>query len=64
MARYDGGAYAQKILEGDIHWHNAQALGLVGKDETKDPNNEHHMWARNKVAKRFIYAFMYGAGDA
>jgi len=63
MARYDGGAYAQKILEGDIHWHNAQALGLVGKDETKDPNNEHHMWARNKVAKRFIYAFMYGAGD-
>lgn len=64
MARYDGGSYAQKILEGDIHWHNAQALGLVGKDEVKDPNNEHHMWARNKVAKRFIYAFMYGAGDA
>lgn len=64
MARYDGGSYAKKILEGDIHWHNAQALGLVGKDEIKDPNNEHHMWARNKVAKRFIYAFMYGAGDA
>lgn len=63
MAKYDGGSYAQKILEGDIHWHNAQALGLVGKDEVKDPANEHHMWARNKVAKRFIYAFMYGAGD-
>lgn len=63
MARYDAGQYAHKILEGDIHWHNAQALGLVGKDEVKDPNNEHHMWARNKVAKRFIYAFMYGAGD-
>jgi len=63
MARYDAGQYAHKILAGDIHWHNAQALGLVGKDEVKDPNNEHHMWARNKVAKRFIYAFMYGAGD-
>ena len=63
MARYDGGSYAQKILEGDIHWHNAQALGLVGKDEVKDLENEHHMWARNKIAKRFIYAFMYGAGD-
>lgn len=58
MARYDGGTYAQKILSGDIHWHNAQALGLVGKDAVKDPNNEHHMWARNKVAKRFIYAFL------
>lgn len=64
MARYDGGQYAQKILEGDIHWHNAQALGLVGKDEVKNPDDPHHMWARNKVAKRFIYAFMYGAGDA
>lgn len=64
IAKYDGGLYASKILEGDIHWHNAQALGLVGRDERKDPNNEHHMWARNKVAKRFIYAFMYGAGDA
>lgn len=58
LARYDGGAYASKILEGDIHWHNAQALGLVGQDEVKDPENAHHMWARNKVAKRFIYAFL------
>lgn len=63
LARYDGGAYAQKILAGDIHWSNAQLLGLVGKDEKKDPNNPHHMWARNKVAKRFIYALNYGAGD-
>ena len=58
LARYDGGAYARKILEGDIHWHNAQALGLVGKDEVKNPDDPHHMWARNKVAKRFIYAFL------
>ena len=63
LAKYDGGAYAHKILNGDIHWANAQSLGLVGKDEVKDPNNPHHMWARNKVAKRFIYALNYGAGD-
>ena len=63
MARYDGGAYAKKILEGDINWANAQALGLVGADEEKDPENPYHMWARNKVAKRFIYALNYGAGD-
>lgn len=63
MARYDGGAYARKILEGDIHWANAQALGLVAEGEKKDPENPYHMWARNKVAKRFIYALNYGAGD-
>lgn len=63
MARYDGGEYAKRILEGDIHWANAQALGLVQHDERKDPDNPHHMWARNKVAKRWVYGFLYGAGD-
>lgn len=47
MARYDGGAYAQILLNGDIHTENQKAAGLPTR------NN----------AKTFIYAFLYGAGD-
>lgn len=47
MARYDGGAYAKVLLEGDIHTANQQAAGLPTRDN----------------AKTFIYAFLYGAGD-
>lgn len=48
MARYDGGEYAKVILEGDIHSVNQAAAGLPTRDN----------------AKTFIYAFLYGAGDA
>lgn len=48
IARWDGGAYADVILNGDIHTMNQQAAGLPTR------NN----------AKTFIYAFLYGAGDA
>lgn len=48
MARYDQGAYGRIILEGDIHTENQKAAGLSTRDS----------------AKTFIYAFMYGAGDA
>lgn len=48
MAMYDGGAYGEIILNGDIHTANQQAAGLPTR------NN----------AKTFIYGFLYGAGDA
>jgi hypothetical protein len=48
MALYDGGAYVKVILEGDIHTANQEAAELPDRDR----------------AKRFIYAFLYGAGDA
>jgi DNA polymerase I-like protein with 3'-5' exonuclease and polymerase domains len=48
MAPYDKGAYADVILNGDIHTHNQQKAGLPTR------NN----------AKTFIYGFLYGAGDA
>lgn len=48
MARYDDGAYAKTILEGDIHTANQQAAGLPTRND----------------AKTFVYALMYGAGDA
>lgn len=48
MHEYDGGAYANVILNGDIHQHNMEKAGLATR------NN----------AKTFIYGFLYGAGDA
>ena len=48
LARWDGGAYGQEILSGDIHTANQTAAGLPTRDQ----------------AKTFIYALLYGAGDA
>lgn len=48
MYPYDKGEYAHEILNGDIHTKNQLAAGLPTR------NN----------AKTFIYAFLYGAGDA
>ncbi|WP_159953217.1 DNA polymerase [Rhizobium sp. 18065] len=61
MAPFDGGAYADIVVNGDIHWENAQALGLVPRGTKRDKHNKVHEDAR-AVAKRFIYAFLYGAG--
>lgn len=47
MSKYDGGAYADVILNGDIHTVNQQAAELPTRDN----------------AKTFIYGFLYGAGD-
>jgi DNA polymerase I-like protein with 3'-5' exonuclease and polymerase domains len=48
MAMYDGGAYGELILKGDVHKANQLAAGLPTRDN----------------AKTFIYGFLYGAGDA
>lgn len=48
MAAYDGGAYGELILKGDVHKANQLAAGLPTRDN----------------AKTFIYGFLYGAGDA
>jgi DNA polymerase-1 len=47
MARYDGGAYGEALLNGDIHTTNMLAAGLTSRPQ----------------AKTFIYGFLYGAGD-
>lgn len=53
MAKYDDGAYARTVLEGDVHSITQQALiefvgeGKKGRD----------------TAKTWYYAFLYGAGD-
>ena len=48
MAHWDGGEYGKLVCEGDVHTANQQAAGLPTRDN----------------AKTFIYAFLYGAGDA
>lgn len=47
LYRWDKGAYAHEILNGDIHTANQMAAGLATRNE----------------AKTFIYAFLYGGGD-
>lgn len=61
-APFDEGKYAETVLNGDIHWVNGQAAGII-KFEIRDKHNEDHEKARG-IAKTFIYAFLYGAGDA
>ena len=47
MANWDNGDYANVVLDGDIHTVNQEAAGLPTR----------------ALAKRFIYAFLYGCGD-
>jgi len=47
MAAYDGGSYANVVLEGDVHTTNMEAAGLTERSQ----------------AKTFIYGFLYGSGD-
>lgn len=59
---FDGGQYAETVLNGDIHWVNGIAAGIC-PDEPRDKHNEHHE-ERRAASKRFIYSFLYGGGDA
>ena len=61
LGKYDNGEYSKAILEGDIHWENAKAFGLI-KDVAQDKGNPEHKAARNQ-AKGAIYALIYGAGN-
>ncbi len=66
LAHYMGDPeYTRQILEGDIHWYNVQLMGLVPKGTARDKDGPQHVLHdlfRN-VAKTFIYALIYGAGD-
>lgn len=62
LAPYDGGAYAREVVEGDVHWVNVLALGLMPIGTVRDKHNPDHEAARDK-SKTWVYAFLYGAGD-
>jgi len=47
MAKYDDGAYAQEVVNGDVHSKTQELAGLPTR----------------ATAKTFIYGFLYGSGD-
>ena len=47
LSQWDEGSYAKTIVDGDIHTANQEAAGLSTRDESK----------------KFIYMWLYGAGD-
>ena len=48
IAKFDGGKYADIVVNGDIHTTNQKLAGLETRDQSK----------------RFLYAWLYGAGVA
>jgi DNA polymerase I-like protein with 3'-5' exonuclease and polymerase domains len=64
LAAFDDGAYAATFANagaGDTHWSSALALGLVPVSTARDKQSRVHEVIR-EGAKRFRYAFLYGAG--
>ena len=55
--------WQHELLNGDVHWKNAQSFGLVPEGTIKDDNNPEHKKARN-LSKTLVYAASYGAGAA
>lgn len=66
MSLYDDGAYAKVVIEGssdngtDVHSINTRAIGF----ELRELYNVNGKQVKGRdIAKTFIYAFLYGAGD-
>lgn len=62
LAKFDGGEYAKTVLEGDPHWLHACVMGLA--EGERDKHNKLHTIVREDGSKRFIYAYIYGCGNA
>jgi DNA polymerase I-like protein with 3'-5' exonuclease and polymerase domains len=62
IARFDDGVYGKIVTDGDIHWENAQAFGLV-KAGTKRDKHDPVLEGYRNTSKTLIYAMIYGAGD-
>lgn len=56
LAKYDGGAFAVEILQGDPHTAFAAAATGIGRDAIVKPIRD--------AGKSLTYAFIYGAGGA
>lgn len=54
--------WQRELLEGDVHWKNTQAFGLVPMGTVKEDTKEHKD-ARN-LSKTLTYSVLYGAGAA
>lgn len=59
MASFDGGVYANTVVNGDVHWTHVLAMGLtIGE---KDKDSLLHKILRDH-SKTFTYADLYGCG--
>lgn len=54
--------WQHELLQGDVHWKNTQAFGLVPMGTVKTDSKEHKD-ARN-LSKTLTYSVLYGAGPA
>lgn len=63
LAKHDGGAYSKIVCTGDPHWLHAGVMGLVPVETKRDKENTLHTIVREDGSKRFIYSYIYGAGD-
>ena len=66
LSGFDGGTYARTFADGaggDTHWHSSAALSLVSANTARNKDSKTHTAIR-EGAKRFRYAFLYGAGAA
>jgi DNA polymerase I-like protein with 3'-5' exonuclease and polymerase domains len=59
LAKYDGGAYAQLVLEGDIH---ALTISVLGEDRLLKNWSKFYDSPRD-CAKRVFYGWLYGGGN-
>jgi hypothetical protein len=57
----DGGKYMDVVIAGDPHWLHAEVMDLA--TGPRDKHNKCHTIIREDGTKRFIYAYIYGAGD-
>jgi DNA polymerase-1 len=66
LSDFDDGVYAKTFSgegDSDTHWQTTIALNLVPAGTVRDKENKVHT-ALREGAKRFRYAFLYGAGGA
>jgi hypothetical protein len=64
LSAFDGGEYARLISSPgfDTHWHHAKMLFNLPMDTPYDEKNEQYVFYRTR-AKRYVYAYLYGAQD-
>lgn len=62
LARFDGGRYADIVVNGDVHWEMTQAWGFIPENTVYNEDDGLHKLFR-KGSKTETYGFLYGAQD-
>jgi DNA polymerase-1 len=62
MRAFDGGAYEELLLNGDVHWANSKAIYNLDPGTVRDEKCAKHKLLRD-TSKTIFYALLYGSGD-